>query len=71
MKMWPDAKLVSPATAGNGTQWFDEFFAACKSLYGPTGCRISYLAAHDYSCMPTTTMTYLQGLYQRYGYPSE
>jgi hypothetical protein len=60
--------LVSPATAGNGIPWFDDFFSNCTALYGPTGCNISYLAAHDYSCSPNSTMAYLEELHQRYGY---
>jgi hypothetical protein len=44
--------LVSPATAGNGVPWFDQFFGNCTKLYGKSGCNISYLAAHDYSCNP-------------------
>ena len=27
-----------------------------------------YLAAHDYSCTPTSTMAYLKQLHERYGY---
>ena len=34
MKNWSSSTLVSPATAGDGVSWFDEFFAACKQLYG-------------------------------------
>ena len=40
MANWSSSQLVSPATAGNGIKWFDEFFAACHKLYGATGCRI-------------------------------
>lgn len=69
LKRWPDSLLVSPATAGDGRPWFDAFFAECKTLYGPTGCNITYLAVHDYSCDAPTTMSYLQDVYQRYGYP--
>lgn len=46
MEAFPDSQLVTPATAGDGTAWFDEFFATCKQLYGASGCRISYV-----SCM--------------------
>ena len=67
--MWKDSVLVSPATAGDGTSWFDEFFAECKTLYGPTGCNISYVAVHDYSCTASTTMKYLKSIHDRYGYP--
>ena len=48
----PHSMLVSPATAGNGVPWFDQFFGNCTKLYGKSGCNISYLAAHDYSCNP-------------------
>jgi hypothetical protein len=68
MKNWPDSQLVSPATAGNGIPWFDEFFGNCTKMYGKSGCRISYLAAHCYSCEPSATMAYLKKLYDRYGY---
>jgi hypothetical protein len=32
-------------------------------------CNISYLAAHDYACDPTTTLSYLETLHTRYGFP--
>ena len=38
-------------------------------LYGATGCRITYLATHSYSCTPATTLAYLRQLHERYGYP--
>ena len=69
MAKWPDSRLVSPATSGNGIEFFDAFFGNCTELYGPTGCNISYLAAHDYSCTPADTMAYLQSLYDRYHLP--
>jgi hypothetical protein len=69
MRQWPGTKLVSPATAGDGRPWLDAFFEECKSLYGPTGCNISYVAVHDYSCDPPTTMSYLQEINQRYNLP--
>eukprot|EP00035_Acanthoeca_spectabilis_P025886 m.460306 g.460306 ORF g.460306 m.460306 type:complete len:351 (-) comp21999_c0_seq1:75-1127(-) len=70
MDSHPNSMLVSPATAGNGLPWFDQFFGNCTALYGGTnGCRISYLAAHDYSCDPNTTLTYLKTLHDRYGFP--
>jgi hypothetical protein len=67
-KAWPDSIYVSPATAGDGTQWYDQFFAACQSLY-KTNCNIKYLATHDYSCDPPTTMAYLKSLNDRYHLP--
>ena len=39
--------LVSPATAGNGIEWYDQFFGNCTEMYGPKGCRIGMLATHD------------------------
>lgn len=69
MTRWPNSSLVSPATAGNGLRWYDEFFGNCTKLYGKQGCRISYLATHDYSCTPSKTLSYLKSLHERYGYP--
>eukprot|EP00037_Helgoeca_nana_P024630 m.262971 g.262971 ORF g.262971 m.262971 type:complete len:347 (+) comp26697_c0_seq1:147-1187(+) len=70
MSNHPESMLVSPATAGNGLPWFDQFFGNCTALYGGTnGCNISYLAAHDYACDPTTTLSYLETLHTRYGFP--
>lgn len=69
MALWPDSQLVSPATAGNGLKWYDEFFGNCTKLYGSKGCRLSYLATHDYSCTPSSTMSYLEELYKRYKLP--
>eukprot|EP00041_Stephanoeca_diplocostata_P017163 m.341491 g.341491 ORF g.341491 m.341491 type:complete len:362 (-) comp20611_c0_seq2:1514-2599(-) len=66
-RTWSTSILVSPATAGNGTAWYDAFFAECKAMYGPSGCNISYLATHCYSCVPTETLKYLKYLYDRYG----
>ena len=36
--------------------WFDAFFGNCTDLYGSSGCRIDYLAAHDYSCNAASTL---------------
>lgn len=69
MARWPHSQLVSPATAGNGVPWFDEFFGNCSELYGQTGCRITHLAAHDYSCDPNHTLSYLHTLHERYKLP--
>ena len=69
MELHPEPTvLVSPATAGNGTTWYDDFFANCTALYGDKGCRITYLATHCYSCTPNHTMAYLKSLYDRYGH---
>lgn len=69
MALHPTAKLVSPATAGNGIEWYDDFFGNCTKLYGAAGCRISYLATHCYSCTPSSTLKYLKELHDRYKYP--
>jgi hypothetical protein len=69
MDMHPDSKLVSPATAGFGVQFFDAFFGNCTSLYGPSGCRISVLAVHDYDCNPQSTLDYLSFMHGRYNLP--
>ena len=65
----PAALLVSPSTAGDGTSWYADFFAACTSLYGAGGCRISAIAAHDYSCTPSSTLAYLQKLHDAFALP--
>ena len=70
MKTWPNSRLVSPATAGNGQPWFDAFFGNCTQLYGARGCNISALAVHDYSCTAATTMAYLQSMHLRYKDPA-
>ena len=64
----PPTQLVSPATAGNGVQWYDDFFGNCSLLYGKEGCRITYMATHCYSCTPSSTLSYLEKLHARYGY---
>jgi len=69
MTNWPHSQLVSPATAGNGVQWYDDFFSNCTKMYGKQGCRISFLATHCYSCTPSSTLSYLKTLNERYGYP--
>ena len=53
MARYPDRTLVSPATAGAHTDWMDEFMAECELL----GCRIDYLATHDYSKDRNATKT--------------
>ena len=69
MEAFPTSALVTPVTAGFGVFWFDEFFGNCTALYGPGGCRISALAAHDYDCNPTSTLEYLRFLNLRYALP--
>lgn len=66
MQQFPQSQLVSPATSGDGVPWFDDFFSNCSALYGKDGCRISYLAAHCYSCNPNSTLAYLEMLHKRY-----
>ena len=53
MSRYPDRTLVSPATAGINIPWMDEFMAECELL----GCRIDYLATHDYSKDRNATKT--------------
>merc|ERR1712098_129983 len=62
-KMYPDKTLVSPAPAGGNIAWFDQFFEECEAL----GCRIDYLATHDYTGVADTVMNHLHNLYNRYG----
>jgi len=62
-EMYPDRLLVSPAPAGGNTNWFDPFFQACEEL----GCRIDYLATHDYEGKANHVMNRLEMLYNRYG----
>ena len=69
MDTFPTSSLVSPATAGFGVFFFDDFFGNCTALYGPGGCRISAIAAHDYDCNPTSTLEYLRFLSERYSLP--
>ncbi len=65
----PATSLVSPATAGNGIPWLDDFFGNCTLLYGPKGCQVSHVAVHDYSCTPSSTMAYLKSVSERYSLP--
>ena len=73
---WPEIErnsrglpLVSPAANpcknlahchGHAVDWFDEFFKHCN------GCRVDYLATHTYWCSANQTMSYLEGLWNRY-----
>ena len=58
---------MSPAPAGGSTGWFDPFFEACEAL----GCRIDYLATHDYPAdypgNVDEVMNRLELLHKRYG----
>jgi hypothetical protein len=69
MQQWPNSALVSPATAGNGIQWYEDFFRHCQELYGSSGCRISYLATHCYHCHASDTMAYLKQLHDKFKLP--
>ena len=58
LELWGSSStLVSPATAGNGIPWLDQFFGNCTALYGAKGCQVSHVAVHDYSCDAKTTMS--------------
>jgi len=62
--IYPDTVLVSPSAAGGGSlQWFETFFPLCEAL----GCRIDYLATHDYHGDADLVMERLELLYQRFG----
>jgi len=71
MSRWspPSTQLISPATAGDGIPWLDAFFGNCSELYGSQGCKVFYVAVHDYSCKPQETMDYLKKVYHRYQKP--
>lgn len=69
MKLFPNTQFVSPATAGNGIPWLTQFIGNCSSLYGPSGCRLSYIAVHYYSCTPSSTMAYLKSVYDAFKLP--
>ena len=70
LELWANTSiLVSPATAGNGLPWLDAFFGNCTALYGPSGCQVTHVAVHDYSCDAKTTMSYLSAVHDRYKMP--
>ena len=53
---------MSPSAAGGGDEeWFERFFAECEIL----GCRIDYLATHDYDGNANHVMNRLENLYDR------
>lgn len=61
---YPDKILVSPsASPPNTEEWFDTFFEVCDVI----GCRVDFLATHQYSGNADNNMEYINGLYQRYG----
>ena len=54
---------MSPSAAGGGNEeWFERFFAECEIL----GCRIDYLATHDYHGETEVVMNRLEELYHRW-----
>ena len=53
---------MSPAPAGGNLKWFDGFFDACESL----GCRVDYLATHNYHGDVDLVMEELENLYLRW-----
>ena len=53
---------MSPSAAGGKSEeWFEAFFDTCESL----GCRIDYLATHDYNGDADKVMNRLEDLYNR------
>jgi len=62
-------KFVGPALAGNGTVWFDQFLGNCTLMYGASGCRLSFMAAHIYSCTTSSMMNWISWWYGRYNLP--
>ena len=46
-----------------------DFFSACDKLYGKGGCNISAVAVHDYSCTPSSTMSYLETVHNTFHLP--
>lgn len=69
MARFGTSRLVSPATAGAGIPWLTQFMANCTQLYGASGCRLSYVAVHDYSCTPASTLSYLEEVYAAFKLP--
>lgn len=67
MDTFPLSQLVSPATAGDGLEWYAQFFGNCSEMYGNSDCRVSYIATHDYSCNASSTLDYIHQLYSTYG----
>ena len=68
LKRWGGGgtQLVSPATAGNGIPWLDQFLGNCTAQYGAKGCQLSYVAVHDYTCNATSLLGYLKTVHDRY-----
>jgi hypothetical protein len=62
-------RFVSPAMAGNGTVWLDQFLGNCTLLYGESGCRIAFLATHIYACTTASMQNWIAWYFTRYGLP--
>jgi hypothetical protein len=46
-----------------------EFFGNCTHLYGSSGCQISHVAVHYYSCKPASTQAYLKSIHDAFEKP--
>ena len=57
-----DACESITAAVGGNEEWFERFFAECEIL----GCRIDYLATHDYHGETEVVMNRLEELYHRW-----
>ena len=69
MHDYPQSILVSPATAGDGRQWFREFFSNCTALYGSSGCNITHMAVHSYICDAKRMHEYLEAVHYEFHMP--
>ena len=69
MQQFPTSKLVTPATAGNGIPWFREWFGNCTQLYGASGCNVTHMALHSYTCNATKLLKYLTEVHEEFGLP--
>ena len=54
---------MSPATGHMDTEWMDAFMEVCELI----GCRIDYLATHQYTGTPEEIMEKLRTYSERYG----
>ena len=54
---------MSPATGHMDTEWMDAFMEVCELI----GCRIDYLATHQYTGTPQEIMEKLKAYSERYG----
>ena len=69
MRDYPRSILVSPATAGDGRPWFRDFFSYCASMYGPSGCNITIMAVHSYTCDAKRMHGYLEAVHSEFHLP--